>query len=185
MTFGLAAEPEILGAIERTGRRTAVLVGLALAGRVGANIAAELGTMKVTEQVDALETLAYTILLATPAPLALFLLGRALHGAAPEPKRFVKVMGGHNVSSLAAQRTAAQLDDSLASCSRLRLALSEVLEKLSDHRVEGRRPIGGDREGGRRGGVARPGRRRLGRPSRPSGRLRGHSRCHRRYPLTL
>jgi nicotinamidase-related amidase len=28
MTFGLAAEPEILGAIERTGRRTAVLVGL-------------------------------------------------------------------------------------------------------------------------------------------------------------
>src|SRR4249920_31879 len=36
-----------------------VLTGLALAGRVGANIAAELGTMKVTEQVDALETLAY------------------------------------------------------------------------------------------------------------------------------
>jgi phospholipid/cholesterol/gamma-HCH transport system permease protein len=37
-----------------------VLVGLALAGRVGANIAAELGTMRVTEQVDALETLAYS-----------------------------------------------------------------------------------------------------------------------------
>ena len=36
-----------------------VLTGLALAGRVGASIAAELGTMKVTEQVDALETLAY------------------------------------------------------------------------------------------------------------------------------
>ena len=36
-----------------------VLVGLALAGRVGANIAAELGTMRVTEQVDALETMAY------------------------------------------------------------------------------------------------------------------------------
>ncbi len=36
-----------------------VLTGLALAGRVGANVAAELGTMKVTEQVDALETLAY------------------------------------------------------------------------------------------------------------------------------
>ena len=32
---------------------------MALAGRVGASIAAELGTMKVTEQVDALETLAY------------------------------------------------------------------------------------------------------------------------------
>jgi phospholipid/cholesterol/gamma-HCH transport system permease protein len=36
-----------------------VLAGLALAGRVGAGMAAELGTMKVTEQVDALETLAY------------------------------------------------------------------------------------------------------------------------------
>lgn len=36
-----------------------VLTGLALAGRVGANIAAELGTMKVTEQIDALETLSF------------------------------------------------------------------------------------------------------------------------------
>ena len=36
-----------------------VLTGLALAGRVGANIAAELGTMRVTEQIDALETLTY------------------------------------------------------------------------------------------------------------------------------
>lgn len=36
-----------------------VLTGMALAGRVGANIAAELGTMRVTEQVDALETLAF------------------------------------------------------------------------------------------------------------------------------
>ena len=37
----------------------AVLTGLALAGRVGASIAAELGTMRVTEQIDALETLAF------------------------------------------------------------------------------------------------------------------------------
>src|SRR5947209_4433411 len=36
-----------------------VLTALALAGRVGATMAAELGTMRVTEQVDALETLAY------------------------------------------------------------------------------------------------------------------------------
>ncbi|MBL0938775.1 MAG: ABC transporter permease [Gemmatimonadaceae bacterium] len=36
-----------------------VLTGLALAGRVGANIAAELGTMRVTEQIDALETLTF------------------------------------------------------------------------------------------------------------------------------
>jgi len=36
-----------------------VLTGLAHAGRVGESIAAELGTMRVTEQIDALETLAY------------------------------------------------------------------------------------------------------------------------------
>ena len=36
-----------------------VLTGMALAGRVGASIAAELGSMRVTEQVDALETLGY------------------------------------------------------------------------------------------------------------------------------
>jgi phospholipid/cholesterol/gamma-HCH transport system permease protein len=35
-----------------------VLTGLMLAGRVGAAIAAELGTMRVTEQIDALRTLA-------------------------------------------------------------------------------------------------------------------------------
>ena len=36
-----------------------VLTGLSLAGRVGASTAAEVGTMRVTEQIDALETLAY------------------------------------------------------------------------------------------------------------------------------
>ena len=35
-----------------------VLTALVVAGRVGASITAELGTMKVTEQIDALETLA-------------------------------------------------------------------------------------------------------------------------------
>ncbi|MBN8828440.1 MAG: ABC transporter permease [Sphingobacteriia bacterium] len=34
-----------------------VLAGLMVAGRVGASIAAEIGTMRVTEQIDALETL--------------------------------------------------------------------------------------------------------------------------------
>ena len=51
-----------------------VLTGLALAGRVGANIAAELGTMRVTEQIDALETLAYD-------PLAFLVVPRVLAGA--------------------------------------------------------------------------------------------------------
>jgi phospholipid/cholesterol/gamma-HCH transport system permease protein len=50
-----------------------VLTGLALAGRVGANIAAEIGTMKVTEQIDALETLAYD-------PVAYLVVPRVLAG---------------------------------------------------------------------------------------------------------
>ncbi|HEU4642151.1 MAG TPA: ABC transporter permease [Gemmatimonadaceae bacterium] len=50
-----------------------VLTGLALAGRVGASIAAELGTMRVTEQIDALETLAYD-------PLAYLVVPRVLAG---------------------------------------------------------------------------------------------------------
>jgi phospholipid/cholesterol/gamma-HCH transport system permease protein len=50
-----------------------VLTGLALAGRVGANIAAELGTMRVTEQIDALETLAYN-------PYAYLVVPRVLAG---------------------------------------------------------------------------------------------------------
>jgi phospholipid/cholesterol/gamma-HCH transport system permease protein len=50
-----------------------VLTGLALSGRVGANIAAELGTMRVTEQIDALETLAYP-------PVAYLVVPRVLAG---------------------------------------------------------------------------------------------------------
>lgn len=50
-----------------------VLTGLTLAGRVGANISAELGTMRVTEQVDALETLAYD-------PLAYLVVPRMMAG---------------------------------------------------------------------------------------------------------
>jgi len=53
-----------------------VLTGLALSGRVGANIAAELGTMRVTEQIDALETLAYdpVAYLVVPRVIAGFLM---------------------------------------------------------------------------------------------------------------
>jgi phospholipid/cholesterol/gamma-HCH transport system permease protein len=51
-----------------------VLTALVVAGRVGASITAELGTMKVTEQVDALETLATNPVkyLVVPRFLALF-----------------------------------------------------------------------------------------------------------------
>ncbi len=55
-----------------------VLTGLALAGRVGANIAAEIGTMRVTEQVDALETLAFD-------PFSYLVVPRVLAAAAMFP----------------------------------------------------------------------------------------------------
>ena len=55
-----------------------VLTGLALAGRVGANIAAELGTMRVTEQIDALETLSYD-------PYAYLVVPRVLAGTVMFP----------------------------------------------------------------------------------------------------
>ena len=53
-----------------------VLTGLALAGRVGANIAAELGTMRVTEQIDALYSLGADPVryLVTPRVLASFIM---------------------------------------------------------------------------------------------------------------
>jgi phospholipid/cholesterol/gamma-HCH transport system permease protein len=51
-----------------------VLTGLSLAGRVGASTAAEIGTMRVTEQIDALETLAYD-------PLAYLVVPRVIAGA--------------------------------------------------------------------------------------------------------
>lgn len=52
-----------------------VLTGLMVAGRVGAAIAAEIGTMKVTEQIDALRSLAVspTDYLVVPRVLALVL----------------------------------------------------------------------------------------------------------------
>jgi phospholipid/cholesterol/gamma-HCH transport system permease protein len=55
-----------------------VLTGLALSGRVGASVAAELGTMRVTEQVDALETLAFD-------PNAYLVLPRVLAGTIMVP----------------------------------------------------------------------------------------------------
>jgi phospholipid/cholesterol/gamma-HCH transport system permease protein len=65
-----------------------VLTGLALAGRVGANIAAEIGTMRVTEQVDALETLAYD-------PVAYLVIPRIIAGIVMFPiiVAFANVVG--------------------------------------------------------------------------------------------
>lgn len=65
-----------LVALSMTRELGPVLTALVVAGRVGASITAEIGTMKVTEQIDALETLAINPVkyLVVPRFLALFLM---------------------------------------------------------------------------------------------------------------
>jgi phospholipid/cholesterol/gamma-HCH transport system permease protein len=73
-----------------------VLAGLMLAGRVGAAIAAEIGTMKVTEQLDALSTL-------NTDPFKYLVLPRVLAGVLTLPllvivADIIGVFGGYLVS---------------------------------------------------------------------------------------
>ena len=65
-----------------------VLTGLILAGRVGARFAAELGSMRVTEQIDALESLGRS-------PVSHLILPRVLAGLVviPALTMFANVMG--------------------------------------------------------------------------------------------
>ena len=74
-----------------------VLTGIVIAGRVGASIAAELGTMKVTEQIDALETMAINPVryLAMPRFLAAVLMMPLLVTFA----NFIAVLGAYIVSN--------------------------------------------------------------------------------------
>ena len=74
-----------------------VLASLMVAGRVGAAIAAELGTMRVTEQIDALDTLA-------TSPVKYLVVPRVLAGLIMMPllvliADVIAVMGGFIVSS--------------------------------------------------------------------------------------
>ncbi len=65
-----------LVSISMTREIAPILTALVVAGRVGASIAAELGSMKVTEQIDALEALATNPVkyLVVPRFLALFIM---------------------------------------------------------------------------------------------------------------
>ena len=74
-----------------------VITGLVVAGRVGASIAAELGSMKVTEQLDALESLAAQPVkyLVAPRFLALFTMLPILTVYAD----FIGILGGYAVST--------------------------------------------------------------------------------------
>jgi len=73
-----------------------VITALVLAGRVGASIAAELGTMRVTEQIDALESLAIN-------PVAFLVIPRVVAGMLMLPvltvlADFVGIVGGWLIS---------------------------------------------------------------------------------------
>ncbi len=70
----------------------AVVTGFILAGRVGARIAAELGTMRVTEQIDALESMGVNSVgfLIVPRVFAGVIMFPVLYVAAC----FVGIMGG-------------------------------------------------------------------------------------------
>lgn len=73
-----------------------VLAGLMVAGRIGASFAAEIGTMRVTEQIDALETL-------STSPFKYLVFPRLLAGLLMLPllvvvADIIGVMGGYLVS---------------------------------------------------------------------------------------
>ncbi|HBE73037.1 MAG TPA: hypothetical protein DDW31_02935 [candidate division Zixibacteria bacterium] len=75
-----------------------VLTALVVAGRVGSGIAAELGTMKVTEQIDALETMAVD-------PVEHLVMPRFVAGAVMSPvltifANFIALIGGWLVAVL-------------------------------------------------------------------------------------
>ncbi len=80
-----------------------LLTGLVLAGRVGARMTAEIGTMRVTEQIDALETLAFD-------PLAFLVLPRVLAATIMLPvltvlADFIGVYSGYLVGVAATDMT--------------------------------------------------------------------------------
>jgi phospholipid/cholesterol/gamma-HCH transport system permease protein len=63
-----------------------LLTALVLAGRVGARMTAEIGTMRVTEQIDALETLAYD-------PIAYLVVPRVISGLTMVPLLTIMAIG--------------------------------------------------------------------------------------------
>ncbi|MBL7191243.1 ABC transporter permease [bacterium] len=75
-----------------------VMTGLVIAGRVSASIAAELGSMRITEQVDALESLAIDPIrfLAMPRFLATTMMMPVMVTLAS----FIAVMGGFGVAHI-------------------------------------------------------------------------------------
>lgn len=74
--FGAAASVGGIVAIAMGRELAPILTGVVVAGRIGAAIAAEIGTMKVTEQIDALKVMATgpTVYLVVPRFIAIVLM---------------------------------------------------------------------------------------------------------------
>lgn len=75
-----------------------VLTALVVAGRVGASIAAELGTMKVTEQIDALETLGISPVRYLAVPR--FMAGMVMLPVVTIFSDFLAIIGAYGVAYL-------------------------------------------------------------------------------------
>ena len=101
-----------------------LLTGLVLAGRVGARMTAEIGTMRVTEQIDALETLAYD-------PLAFLIVPRLIAATVMLPiltilADFIGVYSGYAVVVAATDMTSADFVEGV----RLAFAPFQVVYSL-------------------------------------------------------
>jgi len=88
-----------------------LLTGLVLTGRVGARMTAEIGTMRVTEQIDALETLAYD-------PIAYLVVPRLLAALIMLPvltvfANFVGIIAGWLTAALATDVLSSQFVEGL------------------------------------------------------------------------
>ncbi len=101
-----------------------VLTALVVGGRVSASIAAELGTMKVTEQVDAMEMLAID-------PIRYLVLPRIVAGVVMLPvltilSDFLAILGGMVVSNIALDVSIATFNEGL----RLFFYVEDVISGL-------------------------------------------------------
>ena len=94
--FGAESLVATVVALSMTRELGPVLTGLIVAGRAGAAMAAELGTMRVTEQIDALETLATN-------PVKYLIVPRFIAGAFMLPSLaivtdIIGILGGYTIT---------------------------------------------------------------------------------------
>lgn len=105
-----------------------VLTGLVIAGRVGASIAAELGTMQVTEQIDALETLAIDPVRYLAAPR--FIAGWIMLPILVIYSNFIGHLGGFFVANLMLDVSATSFFSSVQQYFKLINVFSGIVKAL-------------------------------------------------------